>query len=281
MIKKILKFSLFFLYFYSFELNKYNKPSFFNSIEIVLANNKSNNTKLENNKSIENNINSEVLKQIKNQIELIDQRINRLTQDIEEIKFQKNYSDSVQEKEISDENYNLEDKNDENYYNEVIKKEEDTYQDISIQDGEINKDQMSSVYLESIKNFQNHNYDKSLSLLEKIVDIKNQDLSYDNEEMIANSYLLIGEILFKKPDFHNSAINFLKSYKVFKKINKEHIQTGNSLLRLAQALYLSGDKDSSCKAFSKLYTDFKNTTNSEFNETVKIELTRVQCDIKK
>jgi TolA-binding protein len=127
-----------------------------------------------------------------------------------------------------------------------------------------------------MERFRSNNLEESQVLLEKILNSKFDD-SEKNLEIKANSHFLMAEIFYKKPDFEKSASNFLKAYQVFSKINTNHIQAGNSLLRLGQTLYASGNKDAACKSFFKLNKDFKENPLVEISEN---EISKLKCIVK-
>lgn len=235
-----------------------------------------------------------------------EQRLNKLEDKmdslIEELKQIKvfyqdstlgNKNDSMGEQNESEEevfNKNFFENQDQQYgnYNGTMFGEQsvagNVHDDESDQDGKYGGKNFSieRIYSESMQQFRLGNYEQSEVLLEKIIqfDSKKDDnsslITENFNEIKANSYFLLAEIYFKKPDYQKSAINFLHAYQSFVKINAGHLQAGNSLLRLSKALYLGGNQSAACQSLLKLSSDFTSIDYS-LHQISEAELGKLQC----
>jgi TolA-binding protein len=287
-LKKILP-SLVFLFFFQ-NLNFANSldgQQKKNNNQIIDNSSKSNNRAFSNSETI-------ILEQIKNQIEELSQKVNKLSTEVEEIKYERSFGEnsldsnknSLTPKQDPGINFGPENGFSDNEFDILHDDDEGDYQNTSAssisssvlqQEGLSLSDlaKIENLYMSSIEKFRGNNYEESQILLEKIIGTS-WEKSEKNAEIKANSHFLMGEIFYKKPDFERASSNFLKAYQVFSKINKNHIQAGNSLLRLGQTLHASGNKAAACKSFLKLNSDFKNIENS-LTEISDHEIRELKC----
>ena len=136
------------------------------------------------------------------------------------------------------------------------------------------------IYNKSLEEYRLNNLDESESLLTRIVNIGSdsssmKNLNKDQKELLANSYYLIGEIYVKRPDHEKAAIAFLKAYKEFSNLAKDHPQAGNSLIKLAYALHSSGNKTAACNSLVKLNKDFGSA--DQIKQIAESEIVNFKC----
>lgn len=95
---------------------------------------------------------------------------------------------------------------------------------------------------------------------------------YKDNDLTGNAYYWLGESFYKRANYKQSAVYFLKGYQDFKDGNK----APDNLFKLSMSLAKLGKNKESCATFDKLKSEYPNAP-SDLNDKIKQEKGKLKC----
>ncbi len=152
--------------------------------------------------------------------------------------------------------------------------EQKTLSNKNLDNSSVNQEKLSKPKTENISLAQDkQQYDLALSMLkeekfeqsEKI--FSNFIIKYPNSELQSNARFWYAETFYRRNQFEQAALNYLKGYKFFPKGNK----AADSLLKLSISLEKIGKTKNACEMVNKLEKEFPIRSTSSIERTQEIK----------